>query len=188
MTGKPLQEQLNTLRTWVISQNGFLHPSVRIEASSNASRGSTLFLSPSAPALLSGTELVSCPWHLSLSHLNALNISPHFPARSSKWPDSFLRETAKEIIAVFFLAYQDVLGENSFWWPYIQALPREFDTPLWFTEHEMLYLHGTSLEKAKREREKLWTKEWEEGKARLKKVGWEDENLTWYSEWSISIT
>lgn len=35
------------------------------------------------------------------------------------------------------VAEEDVKGEESFWWPYLQVLPRRFHTPLWFNDDEL---------------------------------------------------
>lgn len=63
--------------------------------------------------------------------------------------EAFMKGVVDERLAVVvFLMLERQKGERSPWAPYINLLPREFSTPIFFTEAEMAELRGTHLEAA----------------------------------------
>lgn len=56
------------------------------------------------------------------------------------------------IVQTLYLLLQRHLGEGSFYWPYINILPKIIKTPLFFDEHDMKFIQNTNLESATRER------------------------------------
>lgn len=56
------------------------------------------------------------------------------------------------IVQTVYLLLQKHLGESSFYWPYINILPKVIKTPLIFDDSDMRYIQNTNLESATRER------------------------------------
>ena len=53
------------------------------------------------------------------------------------------------ILFYCFLIYErHVRGEQSFWFPYLDSLPTEFDTPLYYSDSELEELKGSNLLKS----------------------------------------
>ena len=93
-----------------------------------------------------------------------------------------------------------LLGEESFWWPYISILPQPFErsaasdapvenavcpkprqsfhTPLYFDKEDMLWLNGTNLGSAVMQRASSWKEEFEMVKDALKGLE-ESERALW---------
>lgn len=118
-----------------------------------------------------GAELLCCP------HSCALSIS----AARKAFPQSFIDAVTPHGLLCFFLAQQRILGEKSFYAPYINVLPKEFTTPLYFDEKDMEFLQGTNLgEEDIEQRRRTWKKEWGAGVEALKQAGIESGEYTWY--------
>lgn len=100
------------------------------------------------------------------------------------------------MIGYFFLCEQRLKGPASFWWPYIDALPKEEDltTPLWFDVSDLKWLLGTSMhsnpssstvelsspsKSAVEERRKAWHGEYEAGIELLKEIGVDVTAFSW---------
>ncbi|KAI8979311.1 hypothetical protein BDF20DRAFT_868834 [Mycotypha africana] len=58
-------------------------------------------------------------------------------------------------VLTLFLLLQKRLGEKSFYWPYINILPKSIQTPFFFDDMELAFLKNTNLEAAVRERRKM---------------------------------
>lgn len=63
-----------------------------------------------------------------------------------------LTEFSGRIVLSLFLLLQKRLGEKSFYWPYINILPKTIKTPLFFDEHDLKFIENTNLESATRDR------------------------------------
>jgi len=129
-----------------------------------------------------------------MSYLNAINIAP-FTRHSQAFPCRFLKEFGRDdphIIGHFFLMQQFLLGDKSFWWPYIRLLPQPDESQklgiIWWPEEDQRFLKGTNAEPAIQERKKLWTAAWEAGIAILKEtlLDWEDYGYGLY-QWAATI-
>ena len=46
---------------------------------------------------------------------------------------------------VLCMIYEDGLGEESRWWPYLQVLPKEFDTLIYWSPSELAELQGSAV-------------------------------------------
>jgi SET domain-containing protein 6 len=46
---------------------------------------------------------------------------------------------------VLVMIYEDGLGEKSTWWPYLEILPREFDTLIYWSSEELAELQGSAV-------------------------------------------
>lgn len=79
-----------------------------------------------------------------------------------------------------FLVYQWLRREKSFWWPYLRVLPREFDTPLYFEDDDLMWLQGCNLDaKEAEERKRTWMEELGAAIVALKKDGVDTAGYTW---------
>lgn len=158
---KGVDDRVEALLQWAKNEGALLHPDAELHEDEEF--GVYLRAKEGLPT---GSTVISCPFRLSLSHLNVLDCFPEFPSHlsSPKFPPSFLESQEPEILARFFLMLQFVLGKRSFWNSYIRSLPQpdepeKLRTPLWFSPTERLWLKGTNLEKAVAEREAQWMAE-----------------------------
>ena len=138
---------------WFTKNGGYLHSSVEV-VYSNAF-GHYLQVKQGSE-LVPGDEIVSCPYVLSISILNAERASPSWPKLLDIPADK-----AAEILTRFFLIEEYLMQEASFWWPYIRMLPRldrrEFlTTPIWYDEEDLTWIAGTNLEGARLSRLAAW--------------------------------
>jgi hypothetical protein len=134
--------------------------------------------------------LCRCPFSLSLSFLNVL---PTPPASVRNYSASsvcrhLIDKVPRAVVSYFFLCEQRLLGEEGFWAPYIDALPREEDmnTPWWFDGEDLNWLLGTNIHlsaEAGRSgvemRRGMWREQWESGVKVLKEAGADVELYTW---------
>jgi protein-histidine N-methyltransferase len=137
---------------WARGHGAVLHPSIEIYR--DATTGYSFRVASSAEdGLHPGDIVVTCPMNITLSYLNALD-SPqgcfHRDATPG-FPQVFLDELPPYVVGRFFLIKQYLLGEESFWWPYIRTLPQPDQLsswilpPLWPADDQEL-LEGTNLE------------------------------------------
>jgi hypothetical protein len=63
-----------------------------------------------------------------------------------------LKDFSGRIALSFFLLLQKQIKEKSFYWPYINILPKEVKTPLFFDENDLKFIANTNLESAARDR------------------------------------
>ena len=135
MATTPLTE---ALETWLRSHGAYIHPSIRIVSSKEAG----IHARATAP-IPPGTTIISMPHSLALSPLNAL-VDDSFPVfRKQK------HRFKVEAIGFFYLMSQYINREESFWKPYLDALPSpesEMTQPLFFEELEnVAWLQGTDV-------------------------------------------
>lgn len=94
-------------------------------------------------ALPAWETVVSLPTSLSLSYLNAVSQGWFHPELVSRTPP--------HVVGRLFLVREYLRGRDSFWWPYIQALPQPGDRASWalapfWPEDEAELLEGTNVE------------------------------------------
>ena len=137
-------QRVSALIAWASNHNAHLHPS--IEVYHDAQTGLSFRVKPSAESGPKPFEpIVSLATCLTLSYLNAVS------GDETPFPPSFLAQTPPHVIGRFFLMKQYLLGEESFWSPYIQALPQpdQYSTwalpPFWPSDEAEL-LEGTNVE------------------------------------------
>jgi hypothetical protein len=144
---------------------------------------------PSRQHLSPKSRIVSCPFGLSLSFLNALNKFPELQSHSTRFPAFFLEVLEPHVIGHFFLIQQYFNVDTSHWGPYIKSLPQpeEFEklgTPLYFTEEDVNWIRGTDLEVARDLRQETWKSDWERGRRILDtSSGWEK----WQGKWTWDL-
>ena len=137
----PRDSHAAPLVSWTLDHGATLHPAV--EVYHDATTGLSIRVKPGAAAAVSPSEaIVSIPSRLSLSYLNALGNLPE--AFTSLRP---------HVVGRFFLIQQHLLGKDSFWFPYIQALPQPSDRDAWelppfWPEDDAELLDGTNVEVA----------------------------------------
>ncbi|KAK0384282.1 hypothetical protein NLU13_8370 [Sarocladium strictum] len=136
---------------WALQNGATLHPS--IEVYDDVTTGLSFRVKPSAVDGLVATSgasrderadagpIVSIPTSLSLSYLNALD----------SLPSEFLNAVKPHVVGRFFLIQQFLLGKDSFWYPYIQALPQPADQEAWelppfWPDDDAELLDGTNVE------------------------------------------
>ncbi|KAH6897382.1 hypothetical protein B0T10DRAFT_184040 [Thelonectria olida] len=143
----PSSHQVSQLVSWATSHGAHLHPS--LEVYQDAQTGLSFRVSPDAAE---GTKpfdaIVSLPTSLTLSYLNALPGSKNDP---KPFPAEFLDQTPPHVIGRFVLIKHYLVGDESFWAPYVRALPQpgEVDSwslpPFWPSDDAEL-LEGTNVE------------------------------------------
>ncbi|EXJ72949.1 uncharacterized protein A1O5_04098 [Cladophialophora psammophila CBS 110553] len=157
---------------WVLENGGYLHPHARIAFSS---RNGYHAVVADGQSLVSGTRVASCPMPVSLSVLNAFDVAP-FSNHGTHFPMPFLRNQSEtpESLQAFFLMEQLILGEKSWWAPYIATLPTVEDiTVLQFEEEaDVMWLEGTNLKGGVSTQDAKWRDMYLRGSALLRKLGW----------------
>lgn len=142
-----------------------------------------------------GSNIVTCPYQISLSYLNAI-AAPGFLRHSKPFPQNFLDTLSQDdpnIIGYFFLIQQYVLKDKSFWWPYIRLLPQpsepeKLGIPIWWSEEDRRFLEGTNAEPPIKTRKVMWVNEWKRAIAILREHSqvWEEYSYELY-QWAATI-
>ncbi|OCL07906.1 SET domain-containing protein, partial [Glonium stellatum] len=164
------------LREWFIAEAGYLSPYVQLtESPTNGIhvRGDPILETENPSA---ETPICTCPLSLTLSYLNAVPpkstqnginaIQNGLPVRHVSGDLPLLHGVIPHhVLSRFVLIEQRLLGPNSFWEPYISCLPLteeddRLSTPLYFSEEDRQWLHGTNISNAIDMRRTLWTEEW----------------------------
>ncbi|RFU34418.1 hypothetical protein B7463_g1906, partial [Scytalidium lignicola] len=181
---------LDGLLVWAMNHGAYMHPLVELfqdpikgwgfkivpanmwpkpEEITNQEDRDSIVAGRAIHVVPAGTRVVTCPYTISLSYLNAVGASDSFTLHlSTPFPDSFLNEVGKHapsVVGNFFLVQQYLLDARSFWHPYIKHLPQpdqpdRLQTPTWWPEEDLKYLAGTNLEPAVKEQEALWKQQW----------------------------
>ena len=177
---------------WITKGNdGYLHPDVRIAHSTDKGFYMTVAHGKTIQAL---TRVTSSPMTATLSVLNAFDIAP-FRSHGSTFPATFLQNnvTKPELLQTFFLMEQYVLGEKSWWSPYIRTLPtvqdindRQFDS-----RQDQIWLEGTNLKAALISQNTKWQEMYTKGLRELKILNWQpalDGSVSWeLFRWASTI-
>lgn len=189
----PDQTVQHQLIAWFTANDGYLNPSLDLAYTKESGQHFTATAAISASPD-SSAPLCKCPFSLTLSHLNILTSPPrsirsHAQSSACRHLLSGGGESLpKAAMSYFFLCEQRLRGQESFWFPYIEALPREdaMSTPWWFDGEDMKWLLGTSIhvspepERSGVEMRRLmWKGWWERGVAVLKAAGEGTERYTW---------
>ncbi|KAM4066837.1 hypothetical protein HRG_000855 [Hirsutella rhossiliensis] len=131
--------RIHTLVDWATSHGATLHPSVDVyhDARTGLSFRALAPLRPYEP-------VVRLPTALALSYLNAL-------AHPRPLPAAFLAAAPPHVVGRVFLVNEYLRRRDSFWWPYIQALPQPPEPETWalapfWPPEEAELLEGTNVE------------------------------------------
>jgi hypothetical protein len=175
-----LQPQLDLIR-WVKREDGFLHPDVEV-ASDPGSRGFHIRVSD-GHTIRPNTRIASCPISATMSILNAMNIAP-FSSRGVNFPSSFINKQSFAVVQYFFLMEQYLLGQMSWWAPYIAAIPTPYAIDgMGFADgsEDVRWLAGTNLRGALAKQNEKWEELFTTASAQLKELRWPNvERYTWY--------
>ena len=87
--------------------------------------------------LSEGQLICAVPYHLIFTVTNAQESLKNLVTN-----DPILKNMNNVALAVL-LIMEYVKGSKSFWWPYIQALPRKYMTVLYFNTNDLLKLKGS---------------------------------------------
>ncbi|OAP58176.1 hypothetical protein AYL99_07266 [Fonsecaea erecta] len=157
---------------WVLENDGYLHPHAQIAFSSRKGYHGVV---ADGQSLVSGTRVASCPMPITLSVLNAFDIAP-FSNHGTSFPTPFLYNlsTNPEPLQAFFLMEQLILGDKSWWAPYIATLPSVEDvTAMQFEEEaDLIWLEGTNLKSGLSTQAAKWKGMYLRGSTHLRELGW----------------
>ena len=174
----------SVLVEWVLDNDGYFHPQAQIAFSPRKGYHAVV---ADGVTLEKGTRVASCPMPVTLSVLNALDISP-FSSHGAVFPKPFLGSQAKtpESLQAFFLMEQLILGADSWWAPYIATLPTVEDiTAMQFEEDaDLMWLDGTNLKGGLSTQAAKWKEIYFQGLGQLRQMGWQNGingSYTWYA-------
>ena len=182
--GTLLTRVMECFRKWFSANGGFLNSSAQIM---EVEEGRHYVRVGPGYEVGENETLISCPNDLSF------NFATCCKRDASKSVSKIDMRSLQQNIAVrLALMEQYLLGQESFWWPYISILPQpfhksthlgnsakdavchmpsqSFHTPLYFNDEDLLWLIGTNLGGAVRERGKAWEEEFEMAKDALKSL------------------
>lgn len=180
---KDMFAQHRHLIEWVLANNGYFHPDAQIAFSSRKGFHAVVATNTAMP---SGAQIASCPMEVTMSVLNALDVKP-FSSHGTCFPAAFLLAQAKrpESLQSFFLMEQLVLGDKSWWHPYVASLPtvEEVNDQQFDQAEDVIWLEGTNLKKAFETQSNKWRQLFDHGLEHLKRLEWPhalDKSYTWY--------
>ncbi len=165
-----LPPAIDDLLSWSASNGATLHSQAEIYNSPTF--GVSLRVKSSENDLPAHSTIVSTSYTISLSFINALDVFKNLPSRSPPFPEEFLRNTEANVVGRFFLMQQYLMGEQSYWAPYIKSLPQpnepeKLATPLYWPESDLEIVNATNLLAATQKRVWMWNDEFAEGKRSL---------------------
>jgi hypothetical protein len=195
------EQRFADLLSWGEKHGATVHESV--EVYKDDITGFSLRVKESAsgtPPLL--FEAVTCPASATLSYLNVLTgtqLPSALEEESStgeepSFPIPFMYSLPPHVIGRFFLIQQYLLGENSFWWPYIKSLPQpehlnSWALPAFWPEEDIEYLEGTNAHVAIQEIQTNVKGEYKQARQVLKECdfpGWQDYTRLLYN-WAFCM-
>ncbi|KAM0425197.1 hypothetical protein ACHAPT_009514 [Fusarium lateritium] len=135
-------QRIAALVAWATSHGAYLNPSVQVE---NLPETGLSFRATSKTNPFD--TIVSIPSTLTLSYLNAL--PGHDDPRP--FPAGFLAQTPPHVIGRLLLIKHHLLGDESFWAPYLRALPQPEDEDSWslpafWPDDDVELFDGTNIE------------------------------------------
>ena len=160
---------------WIVHENGFLHPDVKLVHA--PSRGFHMVVKPDR-SIGPQTRVVSCPTSCVMSVLNALDIDDQFTCRGVRFPNSFLQSnhSALDVLHTFYLMEHYLRGDKSWWYPYISTLPQLEDVKEFFFDNpdDKIWITGTNLDFAYTKQQERWRQTYLSGLKQLETLGWKN--------------
>lgn len=175
-------DERNILGQWFAENGGYLNPQCEVVER----EGYGLYVV--ARAKLSESDnaaICTCPAQLSLSYLNILSAEDPAYETSVRRIESEISQlfgqVSVQVLSYFLLIEQRLLGDRSFWKPYIDLLPKEdkLSTPLFFSDEDLKWIAGTNVYGAVSERRSAWQSDHKEACAFLDKHGIDASKYTW---------
>lgn len=169
MTGSEpkFSELTDRLTSWATSHGAHIHPSVSIVATEK--HGLSFQVGSSSTATQPGDTIISLPSSLTLSYLDALH------GRTS-FPEKFIAQTPPHVVGRFVLIEQYLIGEESFWAPYVGLLPQpdglEWALPPFWPSDEVDLFEGTNVEVGIARIRDTAKREWENAMRILNEEDW----------------
>lgn len=183
MADDHFRNALDAFLVWFTTNGGYVHPSLSL--SYEADRGICAHHSPaSARAMKLGEPVLRSPHELSLSSLNALGyLSQH--GFDVELPARLVKDGNPRLAGALFLCVQYLLGEKSFWYHYLNVLPRPYgkqtghgighvESPMYWSKEEVSWLQCTNLERGVVDLTDCWETLWRE---------WSET----FAEWTLSM-
>ncbi|KAJ3362505.1 hypothetical protein GGF32_005950 [Allomyces javanicus] len=142
---EPVEADYRRLERWILDNGGNLD-NICLRKS-ETSEGFGVFAKTNIPA---GADVAFVPNHLILSETDALasDLGRALLAYNATIPlDEYPAHhvCTKTILWLFIVHEFFNKGRASKWFPYLRVLPRSYDTPLFWPEHERAWLRGTNL-------------------------------------------
>ncbi|KAK5073097.1 hypothetical protein LTR64_000494 [Lithohypha guttulata] len=160
------------LAQWVARHGGFIHPNLRLKYAPNKGYHGVV---ADGATITAHTRVVVCPISIMMSALNVLNIAP-FEQHGTSFPKPFLQryQSATDTLQAFFLMEQYLLGDKSFWAPYIRTLPtvEDVDAAQFEAEEDLAWIRGTNLEVALAAQNRKWLHQFEDVNRMLMELDW----------------
>lgn len=125
MAETDVNEALERFLVWFKNHGGYLHQGLVV--SYDESDGICVRRSP-LPAkyehdLQQGDPVIRCPHSLSMSSMNAVNAGFQRGQRLD-FPEKALKDGGPRLLGAAYLCVQRLLGQESFWYHYLNILPR----------------------------------------------------------------
>ena len=174
-------EKHQALLHWMVSNHGYLHPDIELSFDPLKGFHARVLQEKTVEA---GTCVAKSSMSTAMSVLNALDMPP-FSCHGTKFPAIFLNDQPVVVIQCFFLMEQWLLGDRSWWAPYICTLPKpdEIDD-LYYTDTDenLIALSGTGLVTAIQQQFSAWKSRYEAATNLLTRLGWSnavDRRYSW---------
>ncbi|KAF3353332.1 hypothetical protein VDGD_03779 [Verticillium dahliae] len=122
---------MEALTSWASSHGAELHPAVEVFNDNDTGNS---FRVRVGQQLSPGETIATCPFSLTLSYLNTLDLKAHgYESHddAQPLPREFVENIPPHVVARFFLMKQYLLGRDSFWYPYICTLPQPDQLSSW---------------------------------------------------------
>lgn len=148
MAPESRQSRHQALVDWIKALEGRLAHEVEIGI--DPLKGQCLRVRDNAPNNLpSGRCAVICPIQATMSIMNINNPIPGVPLHGFVYSPDFIDVMEGVSALAFFLMDQYILGDESFWAPYIQSLPdmNEITRLEHYSDEDLKWLEGTNLSK-----------------------------------------
>ncbi|KAI5362657.1 hypothetical protein Slin15195_G100350 [Septoria linicola] len=168
------------LLEWAKQNGTFVHKNLKFIQTEH--RGIEAIADPSGPGIDALDVLLRINYKTSFSYWNAIaagKLDSSYCPQAPPLPRRFLDTCADhETVSAIFLVQHYLLGERSFWFPYIQTLPQPDDAddtaiPLIWEDEDLSWLHGTYLgHETPKQRRDLETR-WDHALTQLADYGWD---------------
>ena len=171
---------------WARKNGTFIHPALKLVQT--VERGVECLVDENSGGVSSHEVFLRISYQLTFSYWNAISAGKepdsYYQPRSAQLPESLLESSADhETVSAIFLVQQYLLGEASFWYPYIRILPQPHDSndpaiPLLWSEEDRVWLRGTYLEDEVDKKLKDLASRWSEAVELMSQGGWDASEYT----------